>query len=210
MIDKHHRLRRARIDAGFESATAAAEKFGWKPPTYSGHENGSRGFKLDDAAKYGAAFGVTPQWLLFGEERAPALARQHVQAASLPDTAAGFADTDLAPYHPPTDRARIALAQITAALAQGARHPVSYQLTRAVPGLALLSGDILICDLHATPRNGQAVVTQIADPDTGEGQTRIWVFHDGRATPPFGEPQPAKGAQFAVVGVALAAFRSLP
>lgn len=35
--------------------------------TYSGHENGSRGIKSQDATRYAAFFKVTRNWLLFGE-----------------------------------------------------------------------------------------------------------------------------------------------
>jgi phage repressor protein C with HTH and peptisase S24 domain len=66
MTSKSERLKQARMAAGFENATEAAERFGWKPPTYLGHENGSRGFSADTAAAYGAAFRVRPAWLLFG------------------------------------------------------------------------------------------------------------------------------------------------
>ena len=60
------RLRRARKDAGFESAASAAERFHWKPSTYVGHENGLRGFRIDTAQHYARAFKVTPEWLLYG------------------------------------------------------------------------------------------------------------------------------------------------
>jgi phage repressor protein C with HTH and peptisase S24 domain len=54
--------------AGFENATAAADRFGWKPPTYLAHENGSRGMTVEMARDYAAAFRVTPAWLLFGDD----------------------------------------------------------------------------------------------------------------------------------------------
>lgn len=60
------RLRSARESAGYTDATAAALAFGWKPPTYLAHENGSRGLRPDVARRYARAFGVNPEWLLFG------------------------------------------------------------------------------------------------------------------------------------------------
>ena len=66
MSDKHERLREARLSAGYESAAAAANRFGWGVSTYAGHENGSRGFKDDLAAQYARAFRVTPEWIIFG------------------------------------------------------------------------------------------------------------------------------------------------
>ena len=62
----HERLRTARRDAGYASAAAAAKAFGWPIGTYSCHENGSRGIKLDAAKRYARAFGVNPLWLLYG------------------------------------------------------------------------------------------------------------------------------------------------
>lgn len=61
------RLRDARKRAGFEDATTAARRFGWKIPTYLAHENGSRGFKLDKARIYAKRFKVNLEWLLTGE-----------------------------------------------------------------------------------------------------------------------------------------------
>ena len=60
------------MDAGFESAAQAAERFHWKTTTYAGHENGSRGVKPDMAEEYARAFKVTPEWLLYGSGEAPA------------------------------------------------------------------------------------------------------------------------------------------
>ncbi|HWI27845.1 MAG TPA: S24 family peptidase [Stellaceae bacterium] len=65
--DQAKRLRRARLEAGYEDATAAARRFGWVIPTYLAHENGSRGFGLARAQLYAQAFKVNWQWLLTGE-----------------------------------------------------------------------------------------------------------------------------------------------
>lgn len=58
------RLREARNAAGFPSAAAAAAARGWTPSTFTSHENGTRGFGVDEAVKYGRAFRVNPGWLL--------------------------------------------------------------------------------------------------------------------------------------------------
>lgn len=57
------RLREARAKC-YPSAQAAAEAFGWTVSTYRSHENGTRGFSIDDAKRYGRAFKVNPGWLL--------------------------------------------------------------------------------------------------------------------------------------------------
>src|SRR5204863_2464246 len=61
---KAERLRAARKNAGFESATDAARAFSWTESAYRHHENGTRGFGADAAKKYGRAFKVKPGWLL--------------------------------------------------------------------------------------------------------------------------------------------------
>lgn len=62
--EKANRLRQARAKAGFKSAAAAADAFGWTASAYRHHENGTRSFGLDAAKKYGRAFKVKPGWLL--------------------------------------------------------------------------------------------------------------------------------------------------
>ncbi|WP_238314984.1 XRE family transcriptional regulator [Methylobacterium organophilum] len=61
------RLRGARKMAGFKSAMAAANRFGWPPSTYAAHENGQNQYDTDAAAKYAAAFKTTAAYLLTGE-----------------------------------------------------------------------------------------------------------------------------------------------
>ncbi|MER8979277.1 LexA family transcriptional regulator [Mesorhizobium sp. M0870] len=61
------RLREARLQAGFKSATKAAEKLKVPGGTYAGHENGSRAFDTETAQQYAKAFNVRVAWLMFGE-----------------------------------------------------------------------------------------------------------------------------------------------
>ena len=60
------RLRQARIAADFETATAAADRFGWPLNTYKANENGNAPFSFRRAKDYGAAFGVRAEWLYDG------------------------------------------------------------------------------------------------------------------------------------------------
>jgi phage repressor protein C with HTH and peptisase S24 domain len=62
--DRAERLRAAREKSGYKSAAEAARAFGWQEPAYRHHENGTRGFGLDAAKKYGRAFKVKAGWLL--------------------------------------------------------------------------------------------------------------------------------------------------
>jgi phage repressor protein C with HTH and peptisase S24 domain len=57
------RLRQARQAKGYETATAAAEAFGWNRNTYVANENGNAPFSYKRAKEYAAAFGVRPEWL---------------------------------------------------------------------------------------------------------------------------------------------------
>ena len=65
------RLKQARTNAGYSSATSAAERCGVAYSTYAGHENGTRGVTRDAAVTYARAFGVSPDWILFGGGEAP-------------------------------------------------------------------------------------------------------------------------------------------
>src|SRR6185503_5997879 len=76
------RLKLARERAGYDNATAAAEAMGVRPPTYLGHENGSRGFTPETAKRYARFFRVKPEWLILGDGD-PAPDRGNVTA--LPD-----------------------------------------------------------------------------------------------------------------------------
>lgn len=71
MKQAHERLRQARKLAGYGSAAEAAEALGVPYGTYSGHENGSRGFS-DEAERYSRFFRVRIEWLMLnrGEARA--------------------------------------------------------------------------------------------------------------------------------------------
>lgn len=60
------RLRRAREGRSFESATAAADHFGWKRATYLSHENGNRGIPRAKLLEYARAFRVPALYLLTG------------------------------------------------------------------------------------------------------------------------------------------------
>jgi transcriptional regulator with XRE-family HTH domain len=63
MSDRSDRLRQARIAAGFESAAAAADRFGWSENTYKSNENGHAPFSFRKAKEYAKAFGVRAEWL---------------------------------------------------------------------------------------------------------------------------------------------------
>lgn len=65
MPDPATKLRQLRLAAGFESAAAAARRFGWPLNTYKSHENGLRPISKKAAIKYANAYKVLPGWLLY-------------------------------------------------------------------------------------------------------------------------------------------------
>lgn len=64
--EQAERLRQARQQRGFDSAKAAAERFGFNYNTYSQHERGVAGITRA-AATYARAYKVSEAWLLTGE-----------------------------------------------------------------------------------------------------------------------------------------------
>lgn len=151
------RLRTAREKAGFPTATDAANRFGWKPPTYLGHENGTRGIRVEAAREYAKAFKINPDWLLFGtgpEMRGP---------SPDPTTTYDFKE-DAEPFeHSTTGKSPIR------SLFPGAKNPeVAFRATRHIPELSVCEGDLIVCDLGATGTSGQLVIVQHIDKETGE------------------------------------------
>jgi DNA-binding XRE family transcriptional regulator len=65
-MELQDRLKKARIEAGYESAAKAARAFGWTPSAYTHHENGTRGVSPDLAREYAKAFRKPVEWLLYG------------------------------------------------------------------------------------------------------------------------------------------------
>lgn len=65
--DLGDRLTKARENAGFEDATAAAAALDVNRNSYIQHENGTRGFKRDRAELYARRFRVSLEWLLTGK-----------------------------------------------------------------------------------------------------------------------------------------------
>lgn len=65
-IIRGKRLERARVEAGFDTASEAARALELSEPTYMAHENGSRGFK-GSAERYSAFFKVSLEWLWSGK-----------------------------------------------------------------------------------------------------------------------------------------------
>ena len=83
MSDKAQRLKQARIDAGFASASDAARRLGITPSTYMSHENGNRSFGGEDAQLYSKRFGVSFEWLMLGAGGTP-FGAPHIRLRATP------------------------------------------------------------------------------------------------------------------------------
>lgn len=85
MTEPHERLQKARAEAGYLTAVAAAEAMGVNPQTYHGHENGNRGLGRA-AARYAAFFHVSLDWLVNGkgQPRRPKTAPEGQRTALVP------------------------------------------------------------------------------------------------------------------------------
>jgi len=85
------RLKAARESAKYPTPTDAARAMGIEPPTYLGHENGSRGYRAA-APRYADFFKVNLEWLLTGrgtmkkvgsDNPAPAAQTEEVQPETI-------------------------------------------------------------------------------------------------------------------------------
>lgn len=168
MTMKADRLRHARTLAGYETASDAARAIGVAPPTYAGHENGSRGFSAETARRYARAFRVAPEWLVYGTGQGPdGRAAPPPEPAELCDDAVPF-----------TPRAIQHGESLDAYLAPKARHRLTYTAPIGALYLGILAGDLLVIDMNSAPQPGQTVLASVLDVDTT--QTRIL-----RYLPPF-------------------------
>ena len=61
------RLKEKRYANGFSSAAAVADALGWVASTYESYELGTRVPPIPRAHQIAKLFGVTPQWILFGD-----------------------------------------------------------------------------------------------------------------------------------------------
>lgn len=62
------RLKEARVRRGLRTASDAARWLQLAGPTYLAHENGTRTIRPDMAAYYAERFGVSANWILYGDE----------------------------------------------------------------------------------------------------------------------------------------------
>jgi hypothetical protein len=205
MTPEANRLRAAREAAGFATAQEAATRFGWKYPTYSGHENGSRGMRQEALRVYSRAFKVDVLWLMEGLGKGPGgLAEPAPPAFDQP----GFAEPEVSPYlatRPGQERVMSALA---AELTPGLRHRQLYTVNRACPAYAVLAGDVLVIGTPEARRPGDIVVATLALPGPSDGRTVLRQAIGDALVAPVGHALSDEGDRSAgVLGTVAAVIR---
>lgn len=187
------------MDAGFATAADAAMTFGWKYPTYAGHENGNRGMKVPDLRKYAKAFNVSETWLMTGKTE------MHRDQTSPPGLSESLAD-----YHAPTDTLRLAMQRLATQMYPESRSMTTLLVPRDYPTLALLRGDVVFVDLsRIDPPPGTIVVSRIVDTQ-GVDATTFRLSGPGGPIPPFGEPPLDDDQVEGIVGTVIGSLRGAP
>ncbi|MBU2136351.1 MAG: helix-turn-helix domain-containing protein [Alphaproteobacteria bacterium] len=204
MNDRSDRLRQARLDAGYETAAAAAEAFGWNRNTYASNENGNAPFSYRKAKDYAAAFGVSAEWLYdaAGPVRASALAgyvpilgRVGANPEGVVLFATGQDAGDLAPIPPGgTDKAaalRVVGHSMRGLADDGAliyfedqRTPPTPDMLGHVVVVEVDTDEVLVKRLLRGSRSGLFDLESVAGPTRQDARLR-WAAHITAIIPPF-------------------------
>lgn len=200
------RLREARIAAGYADATAAAAAFGWKYPTYAGHENGSRGARADAIQRYARAFGVDPSWLQFGTGRGPENRRQ--KSARRQDH---LSEPAAEPFVGRSSRETSDLERLALSLAPNTNAPALYVSSTTFLDLGIFVADILLLDLKPAEIDGKIVLLNVTDADGTDATTAFARSTGGVLSYSVAEPRPLPkptlGQNSAVLGLVAAIMR---
>ncbi len=204
MNARSDRLRQARLDAGHDSAAAAAEAFGWNRNTYASNENGNAPFSYRKAKDYAAAFGVSAEWLYDadGPVRAslraghvPILGRVGASPEGVVLFATGQEAGDLAPIPPGgTDRAaalRVVGHSMRGLADDGAliyfedqRTPPTPDMLGHVVVVEVDTDEVLVKRLLRGSRSGLFDLESVAGPTRQDARLR-WAAHITAIIPPF-------------------------
>ncbi|MAK83576.1 helix-turn-helix transcriptional regulator [Phenylobacterium sp.] len=204
MNDRSDRLRQARLDAGYETAAAAAEAFGWNRNTYASNENGNAPFSYRKAKDYAAAFGVSAEWLYdaAGPVRPSALAgyvpilgRVGANPEGVVLFATGQDAGDLAPIPPGgTDKAaalRVVGHSMRGLADDGAliyfedqRTPPTPDMLGHVVVVEVDTDEVLVKRLLRGSRSGLFDLESVAGPTRQDARLR-WAAHITAIIPPF-------------------------
>jgi phage repressor protein C with HTH and peptisase S24 domain len=196
------RLRQARIAAGFETASAAAEAFGWHKQNVRDHEAERRGIDAEQAATYGRAYRVDPAWILFGgptrkprrQGLVPIVGKVGADPEGVVLFATGQASGDQAPI-PPGGSERAAAVEVAGHSMHGVaddgaliyfeeQHmtPLPSHIGRVVV-VELATGEVLVKRLLRGEEPGSWDLESIAGPTRHSVQIK-WVAHISAIIPP--------------------------
>lgn len=197
----HERLRQARIEAGYRSASAAARALRMKVPTYTHHENGTHAFTPEHAMIYGRRFGCDPMWLLYGDNQPrPSTGRdiiplqpsirndqyeavQQLEVAAVPVIGEIAAGRWIDAEGPAT---RTPLSLVPSAPNENVEDQVAFQVqTACMDRKGFLVGDYVICAPYQARRgsklrSGDIVVVERSRGDLIERTIRQIEIHDDR------------------------------
>lgn len=202
MQDRSQRLRHAREAAGYATAAAAAQAFGWKRFTYSSNENGNAPFSWRRAKDYASAFGVRVEWLygadgpmspLAGMTRIVGRVGANPNGAVL--FAQGQAGNELVPLPPGASDKAVALQVVGQSMPgladEGAL--IYFEDQRTPPGPDMLghvvvveldSDEVLVKRLLRGSRSGRYTLESVVGERREDVKIR-WAAHVTAIIPPF-------------------------
>ena len=204
MTPRSQRLRAARLEAGFETAAAAAEAFGWNRNTYASNENGNADFSYRRARIYAEAFAVRPEWLYeetgaARDARSGDMARIIGKVGANPEGQVLFAEGqqgyDLAPIPPGGTQDAVAL-QVAGHSMRGLaddgaliyfedqRTPPSPDMLGHVVVVETDQDEVLVKRLLRGSRPGRYDLESVVGPTRRDAKLR-WAAHITAIIPPF-------------------------
>ena len=207
------RLRQARTAKGFDSATAAADAFGWNRNTYVSNENGNAPFSYRRAKDYAAAFGVSPEWLydaagpmLPAAEGGyvPIIGRVGANPDGLVLYASGQEPGDLAPIPPGGTGQAVALRVVGHSMRgvaddgaliyfEDQRTPPTADMLGHVVVVETDTDEVLVKRLLRGSRPGVFDLESVAGPTRADARLR-WAAHITAIIPPYQARRIIRGA----------------
>jgi hypothetical protein len=207
------RLRQARLAKGFETATAAADAFGWNRNTYVANETGYAPFSYRRAKDYAQAFGVRPEWLydaagamlpMAEPGYAPIVGRVGANPEGLVLFATGHDPNELAPIPPGGTERAVALRVVGHSMRgvadDGALIYFEDQKTAPTPDMLghvvvveTDTDEVLVKRLLRGSRSGLFDLESIAGPTRQDARLR-WAAHITAIIPPFQARRIIRGA----------------
>ena len=213
MDERPLRLRQARVAKGFETATAAADAFGWNRNTYVANENGYAPFSYRRAKEYAQAFGVRPEWLYDAAGAmlpvaepgyVPVIGRVGANPEGLVLFATGQEPGDLAPVPPggtEDARALLVVGHSMRGLADDGAL-IYFEDQKTAPTSDMLghvvvvetdTDEVLVKRLLRGSRSGLYDLESVAGPTRHDARLR-WAAHITAIIPPFQARRIIRGA----------------